>query len=372
MLGPLDPSTLAAPVQKMLGAPPKMQEMAARGIAPGIRPGDLVVLLVALAQSANEAAKTAAQKTLDALPEPVLTGALGGDLHPHAIDALATRYHARVEVLEKLLSNPAIHDETIEAVCRVASEQAAELLATNEERLLRHPRFIELLYLNKNTRMSTADRMVELAVRNNVEVNLPAWKEAAALIKDELIMDASEEASPDDLLFRETLDIGDQLRAEGRSEDDDTHDALEDGQEIVKEKFIPLHRRIAAMTNSQKVRAAMVGDHEEIMLLVRDSNRMVAMAAAKSPQLSEADAEKIASNRSVASDVLGIVGHNPEFLKRYTIKKALVDNPKTPVMVSMNLIKHLREADLRLLEKSKNVSGPVRDAIKHHLSRRKN
>jgi len=41
-------------------------------------------------------------------------------------------------------------------------------------------------------------------------------------------------------------------------------------------------------------------------------------------------------------------------------------------MVSMNLIKHLREADLRLLEKSKNVSGPVRDAIKHHLSRRKN
>ena len=48
------------------------------------------------------------------------------------------------------------------------------------------------------------------------------------------------------------------------------------------------------------------------------------MAAAKSPQLSEADAEKIASNRSVASDVLGIIGHNPEFLKRYTIKKSLV------------------------------------------------
>lgn len=371
MLGPLDPSTLPAPVQKMLGAPPKMQEMAARGIAPGIKPGDLVVLLVALSQSANEAAKETAQKTLGALPEPVLTGALGAELHPHAIDALATRYHERIEVLEKLLSNPSIHNETIEAVCRVASEGAAELIATNEERLLKHPRFIELLYLNKNTRMSTADRMVELAVRNNVEVNLPAWKEAAALIKDELIMEASDEASPDDLMFKETLDEAAALRAAGAT-DDDTHDALEDGQEVVKEKFQPLHKRIASMTNSQKVRAAMVGDHEEIMLLVRDSNRMVAMAAAKSPQLSEADAEKIASNRSVASDVLGIIGHNPEFLKRYTIKKSLVDNPKTPVMVSMNLIKHLREADLRLLSKSKNVSGPVRDAITHHLSRRKN
>lgn len=355
----------------MLGAPPKMQEMAARGIAPGIKPGDLVVLLVALSVGTNDAAKETAQKTLGALPEPVLTGALGGELHPHAIDALAIRYHGRIEVLEKLLASPAIDPETIEGVCRVASEAAAELIATNEERLLQNPRFIELLYLNKNTRMSTADRMVELAVRNNVEVNLPAWKEAAALIKDELIMEATEEASPDDLMFRETLDEAASLRASGGS-DDDTHDALEDGQEVVKEKFQPLHRRIAAMTNSQKVRAAMVGDHEEIMMLVRDSNRMVAMAAAKSPQLSEADAEKIASNRSVASDVLGIIGHNPEFLKRYTIKKALVDNPKTPVMVSMNLIKHLREADLRLLERSKNVSGPVRDAIKHHLSRRKN
>lgn len=356
----------------MLGAPPKMQEMAARGIAPGIKPGDLVVLLVALSQGEHEAAKETAQKTLDGLPEPVLAGALGGELHPHAIDALALRYHGRIEVLEKLLANPAIDAETIEGVCRVASESAAELIATNEERLLKHPRYIELLYLNKNTRMSTADRMVELAVRNNVEVNLPAWKEASALIKDELIMEATEEASPDDLLFKEAIDEAAALRAAGGTGDDDTHDALEDGQEIVKEKFQPLHRRIAAMTNSQKVRAAMVGDHEEIMLLVRDSNRMVAMAAAKSPQLSEADAEKIASNRSVASDVLGIIGHNPEFLKRYTIKKSLVDNPKTPVMVSMNLIKHLREADLRLLAKSKNVSGPVRDAITHHLSRRKN
>jgi hypothetical protein len=369
MLSPLDPSALSPPAQKMLQAPPKMQEMVSRGIAPGIRPGELVLLLVAFSSSDTESVRSTAQKTLGALPDPVLTGAIGGELHPLAIDALALRYHDRIPVLEKLLANPAIDIETIEGVAKVATEAGAELIATNEERLLKNPRIIELLYLNKNTRMSTADRMIELAVRNNVEVNIPAWKEVAAVIGNELIMERSEEPSPDDLLFKETLEVGAQIRALGT--DEDAFDSLEDGQEIIKQKFVPLHQRIAAMTNSQKVRTAMVGDHEEIMILVRDANRMVALAAAKSPQLGEADAEKIAANRSVASDGLGIIGHNPEFLKRYTIKKALVDNPKTPVMVSMNLIKHLREADLKLLERSKNVSGPVRDAIKHHLSRRK-
>src|SRR5690349_18725564 len=68
MLGPLDPSTLSPPAQKMLQAPPKMQEMVARGIAPGIRPGELVVLLVAMSSSETEAVRNTAQKTLGALP----------------------------------------------------------------------------------------------------------------------------------------------------------------------------------------------------------------------------------------------------------------------------------------------------------------
>lgn len=371
MLGPLDPASLSTPAQKMLTAPPKMQEMAARGIAPGIRPGELVVLLVAFSQSEVETVKAAAEKTLGALPEPVLTGAIGAPLHPLAIDALALRYHERIDVLERLLGMPSIDIDTVLSLARVANEKAAELLATNEERLLQNPKIIEYLYLNKNTRMSTADRMIELAVRNNVEVAIPAWKEAAAAIANELILEASDEPSPDDLLFKETLELGAALRAQG-DDDGDTHEELDDGQEVLKEKYLPIMQRIAAMTNSQKVRTAMVGTREEIMLLVRDANRVVAMAAAKSPALSEADAEKIASNRSVGADVLGIIGHNPEFTKRYTVKKSLVENPKTPVSIASQMIKHLRESDLRLLEKNKNVSGPVRDGIRHHLSRRKN
>ena len=46
-----------------------------------------------------------------------------------------------------------------------------EFVATNEQRLLENPRIIELLYMNKNTRMSTADRIVELAARNGLAVD---------------------------------------------------------------------------------------------------------------------------------------------------------------------------------------------------------
>src|SRR5258708_20444834 len=168
MLGPLDPSTLSVPAQKMLQAPPKMQEMVARGIAPGVRPGELVVLLVAMSSSENEALRATAEKTLGALPEPVLLGASSGDLHPLAIDALARRYHARTDLLDKLLANPALDIETVEAIAKQVNELGAELLPTNEERLLKHPKIIENLYLNKNTRMSTADRMIELPVPNSV------------------------------------------------------------------------------------------------------------------------------------------------------------------------------------------------------------
>ncbi len=48
-----------------------------------------------------------------------------------------------------------------------------------------------------------------------------------------------------------------------------------------------------------------------------------------------------------------------------------MENPKTPVPVATRLIQHLREADLKSVAKSKNVTGAVKDAAKRHLDRRK-
>src|ERR1700743_2050227 len=98
MIPPIDLSKLSPPAQKIAGAgaPPKMQEMAAKGIAPGVRPADLLAVLVLLSESALDNVREAARATLAKLPEAVLNGALGAELQPAAIHAIAIVHIERV------------------------------------------------------------------------------------------------------------------------------------------------------------------------------------------------------------------------------------------------------------------------------------
>lgn len=371
MIPPIELSQLSPPAQKIgaPGAPEKLQEMAAKGIAPGVRPAELLALLVVFSRSEREGVRAAAQKTLATPPDPLLTGALGSDLHPAVIDALARACIERRDVLEKLLVMPRVEMETVEDVAKHGSEAVAELIATNEERLLAHPRIIEQLYLNKNTRMSTTDRLIDLAVRNGVVLTgIPAFKEATIALQNELIPEPSEEPTPDDVLFQETETLARTLEA---PPEEDTHHEDEEGQERIKDQFLPLYKRLGAMTMSQKIRRAMLGTKEERMLLVRDANRVVATAAIRSPLLQEAEVVLISRNKNIGDEVLRVISSTPEWLKSYAVKKNLVENPKTPVPTATRLVQHLREADLRNVAKSKNVTGPVKDAARRHLDRRK-
>ena len=370
MIPPIDVTQLSAPAQKIVGqgAPPKLQEMAAKGIAPGVRPAEMVAILVVLAKSENETVRATAEKTLAAPPEQLLNGALGADLHPAAIDALARACISKREALDKLLAMPRLEMETVEDIARAGSEAITELIATNEDRLLKHPRIIELLYLNKSTRMSTADRLIDLAARNGVVLTgIPAFKEAAQALQNELIPEASEEPTPDDLLFQETQAIAEQIAG---TPDEDTHEEDEEGNEHLKDKFLPLHQRLAEMTMSQKIRRAALGSRDELMMLVRDHNKVVSSAAIRSPKMQESEVALVSRNRNISDDVLRIIGSTPEWLKSYSVKKNLVENPKTPMTIAQRLVQHLRENDLRAISRSKNVTGPIKDAARRHLERR--
>lgn len=371
MIPPIDVTSLTPLAQKLVSgaAPPRLQEMAARGIAPGIKPADMICLLVLLSASDRPPPlRATAESTLAALPEPLLAGALAADLPPAAIDALARAYLARPEVIDRLLVMPRVDIDTMAYLAREGSEPVTELLATNEERMLENPRLIELLYMNRSTRVSTTDRLVELAVRSGIELSgIAAWHEASAAIEGELIVEPTPEPTPDDVLFQETQALSESLAS---PEPEDTHVEKEPGQEIVKDRFVPLYRRIAQMTVSQKVRRAILGSKEERMLLVRDSNRVVATAAVRSPLLQEPEVRIISRNRNISDEVLRVLGTSPEWLKSYAIKKNLVENPKTPPSLAARLVPHLRESDLRQLARSKNVPGAVQEAARRHLSRR--
>jgi hypothetical protein len=212
--------------------------------------------------------------------------------------------------------------------------------------------------------------VLELAVRNGIELHgIPAYKEAAAAIGQELIAEASPEPTPDDILFRQTDEAAQKATVDASVED--THRLDEEtGEETVDDKFLPLHARLAQMTISQKIRRAMLGTASERLLLVRDTNRLVAQAAVKSPSMQENEIVRISASRAVSEDVLRIIALDREWTRSHQIKLNLVQNPRTPFAFASKLIQHLREHELKALAKSKNVAGSVVQAAKQQLSRR--
>jgi hypothetical protein len=374
MIPPFDPGELSATAQKILApdAHPRMRLAAARGVVPGLRPDHIVSVVAMLARSKDAEVASQAQVTLGTLPEPVLRGALGADLQPIVADALARAYLGEADIVERLVRMPRLADDTLGLLAESGDEAVTELVAVNQERLLKCPHLIELLYMNRATRMSTSDRIIELAVRNGVELRgLPAFREVAQAIGEELVPEPDPTGAPlpDDLFFMETDALARELDAD--------HDTLEDffvedgeGQEHLNDRFVPLFKRLADMSVSQKVRRAMLGTKEERLLLVREANKVVARAAAASPLLQEPEVVLISRNRGVSEEVLRIIGTSPEWLKSYQVKRNLVQNAKTPVSISARLIPMLREADLRKLARDKNVSSAVQLAARRHLERR--
>jgi hypothetical protein len=368
----LDPTTLPGQAQKILDpkSPGPLRAMAAKGIAPGLKPHEALAVVVLLAESEDETVRATALATLEKLPAPLLAGALTPSLSPAVVHVVALRYARDAAVMEKLIVLPQIVPLSVAMAAALASEQVSELIATNEERLLANPRIIENLYMNRATRMSTADRILELAVRNKVELpGIPAYAEAAAAIMNELIPEPQEEPTFDDILFREADALAAAISDDPAKED--THKLDEEtGEEKVEDKFMPLHLKLAEMTVSQKIRRAMLGSSAERSILIRDRNRLVASAAIKSPLIQENEVARIAASRNVNEDVLREIANNREWTSTHQIKLNLVMNPRTPFVFASKLISHLREHELKSLAKNKNVPGAVATAARQQLLRK--
>jgi hypothetical protein len=374
---PLDPATLPPPVQRVIApaTPAPMRTMAARGMVPGLRPEQIVTVMALLAfgelAHVEPATKELAQATLAKLAPPILQGALASpDLPGPVLGKLAEQYVEDAAIIEKVVLHPKVTVETMHHLAKNGSEAVTELVAINEERLLQHPTIIESLYLNKKTRMSTADRVLDLAVRNGKTLALPAFREAAEAIVDELISAPDAEPTPDDVLFAEAQKTAETIDAM-KSIEESVVVQDEEGKEVVEEKAKPLEMQIREMTVSQKIRTAMLGGPSARALLVRDKNRLVAQAVIRSPLIQEPEVVHIAASRAVSEDVLRIIGTNGEFTKSHQIKYNLVANPKTPIAVSMRLLQHLRMDELKKLAKSRNVSAQISKMARQEMEKKK-
>src|SRR5688572_31415483 len=103
----LDVAKLSPAVQKAL-APGPARLMAARGMAPLPRPGDLLTVLYQLGIDTDTSIATAARGTADGLPEKVLAGGLADTtLDPRVLDWIAPKVAARPALHDVLVGNSA-------------------------------------------------------------------------------------------------------------------------------------------------------------------------------------------------------------------------------------------------------------------------
>lgn len=354
---PLPLTALPQAIQRFCDpkAPAVARGMAAKGLVP-VRGPEQLFMLAQLAADPGTEIRDAARKTLRGLPENVLQPACELPLHAAVLDLLADLFDEQHETLARIAANANTHEVTLERIARNASEALTERIAVNEARLLLAPKVIEALYKNRNTRMSTADRLIEFAARNRLELNgIPAFKDHVEALQGQLIPEPSEEPLPQDQAFQQSLaaaDGGDD--AESVFEEDAT------GVEQIKQKFKPLSMQIAEMTKAEKLRMAMVGNRAARALLVRDHNRQVAFAAVSSPQLTLAEAADIARSRDVSEETLRYIGNKKDFIKSAEVKHNLVFNPKCPVGISLRFLGHMRADELRNLSRSRNVSPQIR------------
>jgi hypothetical protein len=123
-------------------------------------------------------------------------------------------------------------------------------------------------------------------------------------------------------------------------------------------------QRVAAMSIPERIKAAMRGTREMRAILIRDPNKLVALTVLRSPKLTENEVELFAKMGSVDADVLRTISQTRAWMKNYGIAHALVKNAKTPLGISMSLLRRLNETDLRRLSSDRNIPEALRIAAR--------
>jgi hypothetical protein len=119
-------------------------------------------------------------------------------------------------------------------------------------------------------------------------------------------------------------------------------------------------QKIAKLDIKGRIALAMRGNKEERSLLIRDGTKLVALAVLDSPKVSDGEVENFAQQRNVLEAVLRAIPLKRRFMKNYAVVRNLVYNPRTPLDLSLGLMKNLLIHDLKNLSGNKEVSDTIR------------
>lgn len=361
-------------------SPPQMKMMAARGMVPA-PPAQMVQVLYQL--HFDGAMKEMATKAAAEMPPNVLLPALQQEQPAVVLDWLA-EIRKEPQVQEAIVLNKWADDATVYALASQVEANLCDIIANNQVRVLRTPAIIEALYKNPNTKMSTVDKLVDLAERNGVDLSgLGGLVDAirAGITAEEgglddeafrsLMTEESRKVSSEDRDLAKLEDQGLTRKQREALERELAGDlAEEEDEEAPRKRAGNLYQQIGEMNTAQKVRLATVGSREAIMILIRDTNKLIHMAAVKSPRLRIGDVRRLSANKSLPEGVIKYIAMNRDWTRNYDVMVNLTMNPKTPLSDVMSFMNHLRPKELRDLTRSRNVSQQVSRMAKQLLQKR--
>ena len=374
-LQPLAGKDLPAAVASLAASAAPAKHMAARGMAP-LRPAETLIAVYQLSFDSDAAVRSAAEAAPAHLPDKIMLGPLGEPLSPSVLHFFAERLPiTHRTAIEKILLNHATADETFVHLARRLDEDGLEMIFRNEVRLLRCPALVETLYFNRNARMSSVSRALELCVRNHVRPEgIPGFDElAAALLADP---NATVPSVPDEVFAAAGLlsdaavpqERGAVPEVEGEEGLDD--DLGGEGQDGKQDKGGATFIKFDELKIFEKIRLATVGNQYCRQVLIRDTNRVVAMSVVRSPSITDMEIIAAASNRAVCDEVIRYIANSRVHVKDYSVKLALVSNPKCPLGTSLRLLSFLHNDDLKAMSRSRNIPGALSAAAKKLLQTR--
>jgi len=330
-------------------APVPLRMMAAKSLIP-LGPSDMLGALFMLTFDPDPAVRETVVKTAASLPDRILGSALRDEeVQPPVLGYFLGLVKGNETYAEMLVLNASTPDEAVADVAKDCGQKLAEIIGQNQLRLLRHEDILRSLCANANAPVSLIDNVCDFAVRSGLSlVDVPQMKAARVRVFGP---EAAESPPPQGPTAEEVLQ-------EFQEAADESAAPMEEG------KRMTLAQRIMRMSISEKIKLATLGNKEARTALLRETNKLVAVAAIRSPRITDGEVLACAGNRAMMDDVLRVIYNNREWTKNQKVRLALVKNPKVPLTVTMKFLNSFRDAELKDLSRDKNVPAAVQSFAK--------
>ncbi len=371
--------------------PATLMQAAARG-ALSVSPAEMIEILVHIANH-NKVFGQQARMTLAGWEEKSsLEAAANPQTPPEVLDYLIAPENLRPPLLPALLENPAISDATLTTLAEKASREVVVAMQASA-RVQKSPAILHALAENANAAEREATQLLEQASRAEepppaVESDAAASPEEEAAVDAFLTEHAKELAMEGEKPFQPlggihefelaSADTG-MAAQESQAEEPPAAAAIAAVPAQAAAATAPrkahVHKKphsnadaergsalqkISKLDVKGRIQMAMKGSKEERSILIRDGTKLVALAVLESGKITDGEVEKFASQKNVLEAVLRQIPMKRRFAKNYNVIRNLVANPRTPLDVSLGLMKNILISDLRNLSSNKEVPETIR------------